>query len=128
MEEQMNSSLANNHDHRGPLPKLPWVMKQTWRHTLFAHYPVKRGILRKLVPAILPLDTYQDTCWVSVVPYITTSMHLRLLPPIPGTSTFAGFNVRTYVILNGKLASRKLSKNLLPITISSYGDEIKKGR
>ncbi|MBM7609610.1 uncharacterized protein YqjF (DUF2071 family) [Lysinibacillus composti] len=102
MEEEMNTSLANHHDHRGPLPKLPWIMKQTWRHTLFAHYPVKREILRKLVPASLPLDSYQDTCWVSVVPYITTSMHLRLLPPIPGTSTFAGFNVRTYVTLNGK--------------------------
>ncbi|MDN4491960.1 YqjF family protein [Ureibacillus aquaedulcis] len=81
---------------------LPWIMKQTWNDILFAHYPVPRKILRELVPKGLTLDTFYQTGWISIVPYLTSSMHLRGVPPVPGMANFAGFNVRTYVTLNGK--------------------------
>lgn len=81
---------------------LPWIMKQTWSDVLFAHYPVQRKVLEKMVPRKLTLDTYNETAWVSIVPYLTSSMHLRGVPPIPGMASFPGFNIRTYVTMNGK--------------------------
>ncbi len=77
-------------------------MKQTWLDTLFIHYPVKADELAKLVPKHLPIDTFEKMAWISIVPYLTTSVRMRGLPPIPGMNRFPGFNVRTYVHLNGK--------------------------
>lgn len=85
-----------------PLPKLPWVMKQTWNDLLFAHYPVKYEVLRKLVPKEFPLDTYNGVCWIGIVPFHMTDIRLRGLPPIPGTDRFPELNVRTYVTIEGK--------------------------
>ena len=84
------------------LPNLPWTMKQTWSDLLFAHYPIKFEILRKLVPDVLPLDTYNGMCWIGVVPFRMSGIRLRGLPPIPGTDQFPELNVRTYVTLDGK--------------------------
>ena len=84
------------------MTNLPWIMKQTWKDILFAHYPVQRKVLEKLVPSELTLDTYRGTGWVSIVPYLTSAMHLRGVPPIPGLATYPGFNIRTYVTMNGK--------------------------
>jgi len=85
-----------------PLPNLPWVMKQTWNDLLFAHFPVNFDVLRKLVPEIFPLDTFDGMCWVGVVPFHMTDIRLRGLPPIPGTDKFPELNVRTYVTIDGK--------------------------
>lgn len=82
--------------------QVPWVMKQTWLDTLFIHYPVKKELLSKLVPSALSIDTYNNIGWISIVPYLTSSVRVRGLPTLPGINRFAGFNVRTYVSLNGK--------------------------
>lgn len=84
------------------LPRLPWTMKQTWNDLLFAHYPIKLEVLRKLVPDLLPLDSFNGMGWIGVVPFHMTDIRLRGLPPIPGTDRFPELNVRTYVTLNGK--------------------------
>lgn len=84
------------------LPNLPWTMKQIWSDLLFAHYPIKYDVLRKLVPEALPLDSYNGVCWVAVVPFRMSGVRLRGLPPIPGTDQFPELNVRTYVTLDGK--------------------------
>ncbi len=85
-----------------PLPKLPWLMKQTWNDLLFAHYPVKLENLRNTVPDALPLDSFDGMGWVSVVPFHMTGIRLRGLPPIPGTDRFPELNVRTYVTIDDK--------------------------
>nr|WP_106783249.1 DUF2071 domain-containing protein [Lysinibacillus timonensis] len=80
----------------------PWIMRQTWLDTLLVHYPVKKEVLSELVPPSLPIDTFDETGWVSIVPYLTSSVRVRGIPPIPGISSIPGFNIRTYVNLNGK--------------------------
>ncbi|WP_025849683.1 YqjF family protein [Paenibacillus ehimensis] len=85
-----------------PLPELPWIMKQTWRNLLFAHWPVPADELRACVPKELPLDTCEGSAWLAVVPFRMTDIRLRGLPPIPGTSRFPELNVRTYVTLHDK--------------------------
>ena len=85
-----------------PLPNLPWTMRQIWSDLLFAHYPIKFEVLRKLVPEVLHLDSYNGMCWIGIVPFRMSGVRLRGLPPIPGTDQFPELNVRTYVTLDGK--------------------------
>jgi uncharacterized protein len=102
-EKRNVGSNSLGHGHRlWPLPRLPWVMKQTWENVLFVHYPVKIETLRKLVPEKLPLDTFNDCGWVVIVAVHISNIRLRGLPPIPGTTNFSQVNVRTYVTLDGK--------------------------
>ncbi|OXM84864.1 YqjF family protein [Paenibacillus rigui] len=98
----MHELLQNSSHRPWPLPKLPWIMKQTWHDLLFAHWPVPVGLLRPWVPDALPLDTFGGNAWIAVVPFGMTGIRARGLPPIPGTSRFPEINVRTYVTLQGK--------------------------
>ncbi|MEL4025318.1 DUF2071 domain-containing protein [Lysinibacillus endophyticus] len=79
------------------LPKIPWIMKQTWENSLFIHYPVRKEVLEPLIPCELALDTYDGVGWVSIVPYYIRDLRGKGLPPIPGTSEFPGYNLRTYI-------------------------------
>lgn len=77
-------------------------MQQTWNDLLFAHWPVPQEQLRPLVPAKLPLDTFNGQCWVAVVPFHMSGIRARFMPAIPGTSALPELNVRTYVTYGGK--------------------------
>ena len=85
-----------------PLPTGPWIMKQTWHDLLFAHWPIRFEKLRPLVPAQLPLDTFDGNCWVGVIPFWMSGVRARGMPPLPGLSRFPELNVRTYVTYGGK--------------------------
>jgi uncharacterized protein YqjF (DUF2071 family) len=77
-------------------------MHQTWNDLLFAHWPLPPEILRPLLPALLPLDTFEGECWVAVAPFHMTEIRPRWVPSIPGFSSFPELNVRTYVTVGGK--------------------------
>jgi uncharacterized protein len=85
-----------------PLPDGPWVMAQTWESLLFAHWPVAVPSMRALVPAQLPLDTFDGTAWIGIAPFRVTGLRGRALPAVPGLSSFPEINVRTYVTVDGK--------------------------
>lgn len=90
-------------DHRPwPVPDEPWIMAQTWRDLLFAHWPVPPGTLRDLIPSGLVLETFDGHAWVAVTPFVVTGLRLRGTPAIPGLSEFPETNVRTYVHTGGK--------------------------
>ncbi|HLZ20504.1 MAG TPA: DUF2071 domain-containing protein [Ktedonobacterales bacterium] len=94
--------LAASSHRPWPLPNAPWVMSQRWHNLLFAHWPLPPEVLRPLVPATLPLDTFEDQAWVGVVPFRMRGVRPRLLPPLPWLSSFPELNVRTYVTLDEK--------------------------
>jgi uncharacterized protein YqjF (DUF2071 family) len=73
-----------------------------WTDLLFMHWRVSEVQLRPLVPASLPIDTFDGSAWVAVVPFQMSGTRPRGIPPIPGLSRFAELNVRTYVTLGGK--------------------------
>jgi len=77
-------------------------MAQRWHDLLFAHWPVPEAELRRLVPASLPIDTFEGQAWVGVVPFRMTGVRAHWTPAVPGLSAFPEINVRTYVILDGK--------------------------
>jgi uncharacterized protein YqjF (DUF2071 family) len=90
-------------DHRPwRVPRDPWVMAQRWDHLAFAHWPVDAGALRALVPAALPLDTFDGAAWLGITPFQVRGLRLRGLPALPGLSEFTEINVRTYVSLDDK--------------------------
>jgi uncharacterized protein YqjF (DUF2071 family) len=97
--------LLNVTAHRPyPLPSGPWVMTQRWHDLLFAHWPVDPELVRARLPqALRPfLDTYQGKAWVGVIPFWMSNVRMRGAPPIPGVSTFAEMNCRTYLTVDGK--------------------------
>jgi uncharacterized protein len=85
-----------------PVPARPWLMHQTWRDLLFAHWPLAPEVLRRLVPPALPLDTFEGQAWLGVVPFVMTGVRPRGVPALPVLSAFPELNVRTYVTLENK--------------------------
>lgn len=93
--------LAQAHRPWG-VPRLPWIMTQTWNKLLFAHWPVPSEMLGPLLPPSLTVDTFEGQAWVGIVPFDITDIRPRSLPPVPGMTRFLELNVRTYVLYNGK--------------------------
>jgi uncharacterized protein YqjF (DUF2071 family) len=84
-----------------PRPDGPWVMRQTWRDLLFAHWPVPVEMLRSLIPESLVIDTFDGEAWIGVVPFRMTAVRLRGTPYTPFADAFPELNVRTYVLPRG---------------------------
>lgn len=87
---------------RRDTPSGPWIMLQRWHDLLFAHWPLSPEALRPLLPAGLPLDTYDGQAWLGVVPFRMTGIRVRGAPAAPWLSAFAELNVRTYVVRDGR--------------------------
>ena len=85
-----------------PLPRGRWIMGQRWSNLLFAHWPLPVDRVRPLVPSSLTLDTFNQTAWITVAPFLISHLHARWLPPLPMISEFPELNVRTYVTYAGK--------------------------
>ena len=73
------------------------VMAQTWANALFAHWRLAPSALHRFVPAGVTLDTFDGAAWLGVTSFVVERARFRGLPAIPGLSTFAEVNVRTYV-------------------------------
>jgi uncharacterized protein len=95
-------SLASA-DHRPwPLPRRPWMMGQTWRDLLFAHWAFSAQEVGRLLPPPLRPHLYEGRAWVGITPFVVTGLRLRGVPPVPWLSRFPELNVRTYVEVDGK--------------------------
>jgi len=93
------SEILKQTGHRTwPIPQKPWLMTQTWRQLLFAHYPIEPDFIAPFIPKGLELDTCDGQAWVSVVPF---KMGFRLRYS-PFEVKFDELNVRTYVIHDKK--------------------------
>jgi uncharacterized protein YqjF (DUF2071 family) len=77
-------------------------MAQTWEGLLFAHWRVPADRLRRVVPARLPLDTFEGSAWIGITPFVVRAARGRLTPPLPVVSRFPELNVRTYVTVGGR--------------------------
>jgi uncharacterized protein YqjF (DUF2071 family) len=94
--------IARQLDHRQWAPPArPWLMRQTWRQLLFAHWPVAPAAMRPLIPPQLELETFGGDAWVGVVPFELSGLSARRAPYRLGL-TFPELNVRTYVTLQDR--------------------------
>ncbi|MEO8082212.1 MAG: DUF2071 domain-containing protein [Ardenticatenales bacterium] len=73
-------------------------MAMSWHDLLFLHWPLPPAVLAPFIPPPLTLDTFDGQAWLGVVPFHMSRIHLRNLPPIPGTAAFPEINVRTYAV------------------------------
>lgn len=96
------NAIARQTAHRPCLPPdRPWVIAQTWRDLLFAHWPVAPAALRPLIPFGLQLETFAGAAWVGVVPFHLSRIAPRGTPGRLGLG-FPELNVRTYVTIDDK--------------------------
>jgi uncharacterized protein YqjF (DUF2071 family) len=99
----MHERVTHIREHRPwPMPRRPWVMGQTWTELLFAHWSVAPEALEAVVPAELPLDTFDGRAWIGVTPFRVRNLRLRATFPVPVLSSFGEINVRTYVNVQEK--------------------------
>jgi uncharacterized protein len=49
------------------------------------------------VPETVELETYEESAWLGITPFLLTGFRVRGVPPLPRISTFTELNVRTYV-------------------------------
>lgn len=85
-----------------PAPTAPFVMHQSWHNLLFLHWRVPIDLLRRVVPAALPLDTFNGDAYIGVVPFLMRDVRPRFLPAVPRLSFFPELNVRAYVTMNNR--------------------------
>jgi uncharacterized protein YqjF (DUF2071 family) len=85
-----------------PLPREPWLMAQTWRDLLFAHWSFEPAEVAAVLPESLDLDTYDGRAWIGVTPFELSGLRPRGGLPVPGLSRFPELNVRTYVTVGDK--------------------------
>lgn len=91
-------AILRDVEHRPwPVPPDPWVMFQSWRRLLFAHWPLPPARLRPLVPDALELETFDGRACVGLTPFHLHGLRPRFLPALPGPSNFPEMNLRTYV-------------------------------
>lgn len=85
-----------------PMPKLPWVLFQSWQDLLFAHWSIEPAALRPLVPPALELDLHDGRAWIGITPFRIEDFRPRGLPGLGPLSSFPELNLRTYVRVAGQ--------------------------
>jgi len=70
---------------------------QRWEHLTFVHWRYPPAALTALVPPGLRLQLLDGSAWVGLTPFALGDLRVPVLPPVPGWSTFAETNLRTYV-------------------------------
>jgi uncharacterized protein YqjF (DUF2071 family) len=77
-------------------------MGQSWIDLLFAHWRLPAATLRSVVPAAVPIDTFDGSAWLGITPFEVVGLHPRGVPPLPWLSRFPELNVRTYTTIGGR--------------------------
>lgn len=81
-----------------PEPIVKPIMHQVWTSVAFLHWPVSPALIHPYLPDGLSVDTFNDTGWISITPFVVSELRTPGIPPIPGVSRFLECNVRTYVM------------------------------
>jgi len=101
--EGLDMGRVIRHDHLPfPMPTRPHALVQEWRNLTFMHWEVDIDKLLPHIPEGLEIDLFEGKAFVGTIPFVMKKVRPRLLPSVPGISTFPEFNVRTYVTKNGK--------------------------
>ena len=83
------------------MPNRSHALLQEWRHLSFLHWEVDPDKLKPYIPDGVEIDFFEGKSYIGVIPFLMKNVRPRLLPAVPGISTFPEFNIRTYVKMNG---------------------------
>lgn len=81
---------------------MPHALHMRWIDLAFLHWRVQADEVRRLLPAELELDLFEESAWLGVIPFRMTGVRPLFSPPIPTASDFPELNVRTYVRHGGR--------------------------
>jgi uncharacterized protein YqjF (DUF2071 family) len=81
---------------------MSFLLAQTWRDLLFAHWPVPASKLASYLPPGLSLDRFSGECWLTIAPFLMTGIRFRGTPNVPYLSRTLELNLRTYVSIDGR--------------------------
>jgi len=84
------------------MPSSKHALSQEWRFLTFMHWEVSVESLQPHIPSGLEIDLFDGKAYVGTIPFLMKNVRPRLLPAVPGISSFPEFNIRTYVTKNGK--------------------------
>lgn len=76
--------------------RLPLTL-QTWAELTFLHWRVDPQAIQAHLPPRLRVDVLDGSAWVGITPFEMRDVRVPGVPPVPGWSSFAEVNVRTYV-------------------------------
>ena len=79
----------------------PLPLAFRWRHLLFANWPVDADRLAVHLPDELSVETYDDSGWLSIIPFVNVDTRPRGLPEWAGID-LPELNLRTYVTCDGE--------------------------
>jgi uncharacterized protein YqjF (DUF2071 family) len=74
------------------------VMFQRWDKIAFLHWRYEAEYLQSLLPPGITVDSFDDTGWVSLTPFLLDRLRPPFFPPVPWFSRFPEMNLRTYVV------------------------------
>jgi uncharacterized protein len=77
------------------------VMRQSWQHLGFLHWPVARDAIARLLPPGLDVDVFDGTAYVGIVPFTIPLTRTGRLD-VPISPAFHELNLRTYVHRGGR--------------------------
>ncbi|MFZ8999194.1 MAG: YqjF family protein, partial [Ilumatobacteraceae bacterium] len=74
------------------------VMRQRWTDLAYFHWRYQAETVQALLPDGVVVDTFDESAWVGLIPFVMRDVRLGPTPPVPYLGTFVEINVRTYVI------------------------------
>lgn len=74
------------------------VLHQRWADLAYFHWPYEPGVVQRLLPEGVEIDTFDGAAWVALVPFVMRDVRVGPSPVMPYLGTFVEINVRTYVV------------------------------
>src|SRR5262245_10940134 len=72
------------------------IWSYRWLDCLFLHFTVSAAAVKPLLPPRLEVESFGGSAWISYVLF-RLSVRPAWLPAVPGFSSLAELNIRTYV-------------------------------
>lgn len=102
-ESKADSLLNYGSPYRSwAVPDEDWSYYQEWNRTIFMHWEIPYNDLSPLIPSELEIDSFNDKCWISIVPFTMENVRPAYVFSFSPISNFHEINVRTYVNYKGK--------------------------
>lgn len=80
---------------------MTWLIRQSWEHLLFAHWPVGAKAVRRLLPPSVEPDVRDGAAWLAIVAFVMVGTRPGAPPYRPALPPIPELNVRTYVRVDG---------------------------
>lgn len=109
---------GNRPEETVPFP----LVHQRWRHVSFLHWRYDDQVIQRILPDGLRPHVIDGSAWVGLTPFLVEGFRPTGAPGLPGLSSFAETNLRTYAVDGqGKDGLWFLSLDVSSVMMTSLG-------